>query len=129
MLPEYTIQQKESRNCQLCEKPLRGRVDKRFCDDHCRNSFNNHLRGGYNNLVRNINNALGKNRRILERLLPPGTDTTKISKERMVQLGFRFKYLTHLYVTKSGKTYFYCYDYGYLPLDNDWFLVVKNKED
>ena len=29
---------------------------------------------------------------------------------------------------QQGKTYHYCYDRGYLPLENDWFLVVRKKE-
>jgi predicted nucleic acid-binding Zn ribbon protein len=58
-----------NRNCPACGKPLNGRVDKRFCDDYCRNGYNNQLKSASNNLVRNINNALGKNRRILKSLL------------------------------------------------------------
>ena len=51
------------------------------------------------------------------------------NKDKLQRLGFQFKYLTHIYTTKTGKTYYYCYDYGYLPLDNDWFLIVKKKEE
>jgi hypothetical protein len=44
-------------------------------------------------------------------------------------LGFQFKYLTHTYTTKTGKRYIYCYDHGYLPLDNEWCVIVKKKEE
>ena len=123
------LQQAETKTCLNCGKPLRGRADKRFCDDYCRNSYNNQLKSASNNLVRNINNALGKNRRILESLLAEGGETAKANKEKLQRLGFQFKYITHTYVTKTGKTYLYCYDYGYLPLENDWFLIVKRKEE
>ena len=123
------LQQAETKTCLNCGKPLRGRADKRFCDDYCRNSYNNQLKSASNNLVRNINNALGKNRRILESLLAEGGETAKANKEKLQRLGFQFKYFTHTYVTKTGKTYLYCYDYGYLPLENDWFLIVKRKEE
>ena len=123
------LQQTETKSCLACGKPLRGRADKRFCDDYCRNSYNNQLKSASNNLVRNINNALGKNRRILESLLPEGEETAKANKEKLQRLGFQFKYITHTYVTKTGKTYFYCYEYGYLPLENDWYLIVKRKEE
>ena len=82
-----------------------------------------------NNQMRNINNALSKNRRILEELLPEGEEMSKVTQDKLLQKGFLFKYVTHLYTTKAGKTYYYCYEYGYLPLDNDWYLVVKKKED
>ena len=58
----------QSKNCLACDKPVKGRTDKKFCDDFCRNKYNNQLKAGCNNYVRNINNALGKNRRILESL-------------------------------------------------------------
>lgn len=116
------------RLCLSCNKPLKGRTDKKFCDDYCRNHFNNRLKSGATNLVRNINNALGKNRRTLEEFL--GTEEiTKTTKEKMLQKGFQFKYFTHLYNNKKGSTYFFCYDLGYLPLENDWYLIVKRKEE
>ena len=123
------LQNPETKTCLTCGKPLKGRADKRFCDDYCRNSYNNQLKSASNNLVRNINNALGKNRRILESLLAGGEETAKANKEKLQRLGFQFKYFTHTYVTKAGKIYLYCYDYGYLPLENDWYLIVKRREE
>lgn len=115
--------------CLNCNKPVKGRSDKKFCDDSCRNNYNNKLKGSSNNLVRNVNNALSKNRRIMERLLPTGEEISKANKEKLLALGFQFKYITHVYITKTGKTYYYCYDYGYLPLENNWYLIVRRKEE
>jgi hypothetical protein len=123
------LKQKETKTCLFCDKPLKGRSDKKFCDDYCRAAYNNELKSITNNQIRNINNALSKNRRILEELLPEGEDMTKTTKEKLLQKGFLFKYITHLYITKTGKTYYYCYDYGYLPLDKDWYLIVRRKEE
>ena len=110
---------------------MKGRVDKKFCDDYCRNNYNNQLKAksSHSNYVRNINNTLLKNRKILEAILPNSEETAKANKDKLQRLGFHFKYITHTYGTKNGKTYFYCYDYGYLPLENDWYLIVKKKED
>jgi predicted nucleic acid-binding Zn ribbon protein len=121
----------EIKKCLSCSKPLKGRADKKFCDDYCRNNYNNEQKskGNYSKLVRNINNALLKNRKVLESILPVNEETAKANKEKLQGLGFQFKYFTHQYTTKTGKTYYYCYDYGYLPLDNDWYLVVKKKEE
>jgi len=115
--------------CLNCGKQIRGRSDKKFCDDSCRNNYNNRIKGSSNNLVRNINHALNKNRRIMESLLPGAEETSKANKEKLLRLGFQFKYLTHVYVTRTGKTYYYCYDHGYLPLDNNWYLIVRRKEE
>ena len=123
------LQEKEIKICLFCEKPVKGRSDKKFCDDYCRAAYNNDLKSASNNFIRNVNNALGKNRRILESLLPEGEPTAKANQDKLLQLGFQFKYLTHIYTTKTDKTYFYCYEYGYLPLENNWFLIVKRNEE
>jgi len=120
-----------AKTCLWCNKLIKGRVDKKFCDDYCRNNYNNQqkAKSSYSTYVRNINNTLLKNRKILASILPATEETAKASKDKLQRLGFHFKYFTHIYTTKTGKTYFYCYDYGYLPLENDWYLVVKRKEE
>lgn len=115
--------------CLTCGKPVKGRTDKKFCDDYCRNNYNNQLKSNKTNLVRNINNALGKNRRILESLFNSEEEIAKTTKDKLLQKGFQFKYITHTYTNKKGNVYFFCYDLGYLPLDNDWLLVVRRKEE
>jgi hypothetical protein len=123
------LQPKEPKNCLFCDKLLKGRSDKKFCDDYCRAAYNNELKSITNGQVKNVNNVLAKNRRILEELLPAGEEMIKTTREKLLQKGFLFKYITHLYTTKTGKTYYYCYEYGYLPLDNDWYLIVRRKEE
>jgi predicted nucleic acid-binding Zn ribbon protein len=115
--------------CLACGKPIKGRIDKKFCDDYCRNGYNNQQKSKTpeSQSVKNINKILLKNKQILASILPDTEETAKASKDKLLRMGFQFKYLTHLYQTKTGKTYFYCYDYGFLPLENDWYLVVKNK--
>lgn len=115
--------------CLNCKKVLKGRTDKKFCDDYCRNSYNNQLKATKNNLVRNVNNALGKNRRILESFFKKEDEITKSTKEKLLQKGFQFKYITQIYTNKKGNVYYFCYDIGYLPLENDWYLLVKRNEE
>ena len=119
----------EPRLCVSCSKPVKGRTDKKFCDDYFLNNYNNQLKAESSNLVRNINNALSKNRRILDGLLVSGEEMAKTTKDKLLQKGFQFKYITHIYTNKKGNTYFFCYDLGYLPLENDWYLIVRRKED
>jgi predicted nucleic acid-binding Zn ribbon protein len=119
----------QEKACIQCGKALKGRADKKFCDDYCRSAYNNESRSSTTNLIRNINNALGKNRRILESILPETESMKKITRERLLQKGFDLKYHTHTYTNQKGNVYFFCYEYGYLPLENDWFLVVKRNEE
>jgi hypothetical protein len=115
------------RLCLSCQKVLKGRLDKKFCDDYCRNAYNNLQNSDRNNFVRNINNALRKNRRILEAIIPDSDGTTKITRQKLQEKGFDFKYLTHQYQNQKGNVYNFCYEYGYLPLEGDWLLLVKRK--
>lgn len=115
--------------CLSCGTIVKGRSDKKFCNDYCRNEYNNALKATNTNLVRNINNALSKNRRVLEALLPVGQDTAKVSGEKLLANGFQFKYGTHSYTNKKNDCYYFCYDMGYLPLDNNWYLLVKQRDE
>lgn len=115
------------KECLACGKVLHGRADKKFCNDYCRNEYNNKLKSATSSVVRSINNTLLKNRRILETILGE-EEMKKTTKERLLQQGFQTKYMTHTYTNKKGDTYFFCYEYGFLPLEHDWFLVVKRKE-
>ncbi len=116
------------KTCLACDKKLSGRADKKFCNDYCRNSYNNGMKAANSPIIRNINNALIKNRRILQSLLGE-EEMAKKPKEKLLNQGFQFKYTTHTYTNKKGNTYFFCYEYGYLPLEHDWYLVVRRKEE
>jgi hypothetical protein len=114
------------KNCLTCNKLIRGRTDKKFCDDYCRNTYNNQLNSAGNNTIRNINYALRKNRRILESLLPEHEKMIKVNLEKLSQEGFIFKYYTHAYCNSRGRFYYFCYDHGYLALEKNWYLIVKS---
>lgn len=123
------IQQPDPKNCLTCAKPLRGRADKKFCDDYCRNSYNNRRNADSNNYVRSINSILKKNRRILEELILPGEETGRTDKEKLLELGFKFRYSTHSFTTQSGKIYSFCYEYGWLAMENGLYLIVKKTQE
>ena len=49
---------------------------------------------------------------------------TKVSREKLLQIGFEFNYFTNTYKTKEGSFYYYCYDQGYLPIEKERYLLV-----
>jgi hypothetical protein len=116
-----------NRLCLECGKSLKGRSDKKFCDDYCRNAYNNKAKIEESFYVRNINKTLQRNRRILEELLGK-EDMVKQTKSNLINKGFQFHYHTHQYVNKKGNVYYFCYEYGFLPLEGEWYLIVKRKE-
>ncbi|MFZ1805900.1 MAG: hypothetical protein WAU36_01685 [Cyclobacteriaceae bacterium] len=116
---------KEEKACLECGEKIVGRADKKFCSDQCRVSYNNRINGERTNYVRNVNNILGKNRRIMEELNPSGK--TKVNRNKLSVKGFDFAYHTDTYRTKEGAYYRYCYEQGYLEIDPKTVLIVKKE--
>lgn len=116
----------EEKHCLECHTPILGRADKKFCSDACRNSYNNRLNSDATNLMRNVNNTLRKNRRILADLNPEGK--IRVQRETLARKGFNFNYITNIYQTKSGNTYYFCYDQGYIETDPNYYTLVRKKE-
>lgn len=104
---------------------MAGRVDKRYCSDQCRFLQNNQKRREDKGelLMARINAALRKNRSILRQASPLGKTT--IRRQVLELAGFNFRHHTHLYRTKQGNTYHFCYDYGYLLLEDEKMLIVN----
>jgi predicted nucleic acid-binding Zn ribbon protein len=113
------------KNCPECGEKIIGRIDKIFCSDQCRNTYNNRQNRASTNLIRKINSKLQKNRRILAKLAPEGKTT--VHKDILLKEGFDLNYFTNIYRTKAGTTYYYCYEMGYLPLENNFYVVVRKQ--
>lgn len=116
------------KKCLECEEPVKGRTDKKFCSDLCRNSYNNKQNSDANSYVRNVNNILRKNRRIIEDLIHSNSETQKTTKNKLIEKGYHFGYHTNTHTTQKGATYYFCYEYGFLPLEHDYYFLVKRKQ-
>lgn len=115
------------RICLDCGEPLRGRADQKFCNDLCRNSYNNKKLSGSTNFMRKINRILRKNHAILEALNPEEKGMT--FRSILEKQGFNFKYHTNVYTTKTGRDYYFIYDQGYAEVENGKLILVKNEEN
>jgi predicted nucleic acid-binding Zn ribbon protein len=109
--------------CLECGEKIVGREDKKFCSDGCRNAYNNKINKDSTNFMRNINNKLRKNYRILSELNVDGK--SKTTRTKLLTKGFDFDFFTNILHTKTGNTYYFLYDQGYLPLENDFYMLVK----
>lgn len=108
--------------CLQCDQTLFGRKDKKFCNDFCRNTFNNNLNKDKVEIVRNVNNRLRKNNRILKSLLEVGA--MSVSKNQLNLSNFDFRYITNLNDSNDG-TIYYVYDVGYQMLDEENYLLFQ----
>ncbi|MDV3310379.1 MAG: hypothetical protein LOY03_16345 [Cyclobacteriaceae bacterium] len=115
-----------ARTCLECGERVTGRIDKKFCSDSCRVSYNNRLNAPTTRYMKNVINALTRNRRILMELNPTGK--CRVSDEQLSRHGFDFRYFTSQYTTRGGSVYRYCFEQGYLKIDNNSYLLVVKKE-
>jgi predicted nucleic acid-binding Zn ribbon protein len=114
------------KTCPVCGYIVTGRIDKKFCSDHCRNAYNNQQNNYTSNYIRRVNNILKRNRRILEELNTKGK--TKVNKSSLIEKGFDFKYFTNMHGTHIDNVYYFCYEQGYLAL-NDYVYALVRKND
>ncbi|MFM2360338.1 MAG: hypothetical protein RLY16_2331 [Bacteroidota bacterium] len=118
------------KNCLVCNSPLKGRIDKKFCDDYCRNQFNNQQKSQerYYQQVRLVNNILLKNRKIIGSLLNENNPSIRVHRQKLQELGFNFGYVTQLTQSKTGKTLFHCYDFSYCNCDQDKIYLTRKTD-
>lgn len=117
------------RACQECETELIGRSDKRFCSDHCRNTYHNRVNSKRNRSRSFVHQKLRKNQEILAALLQNEAKRI-IPKDQLLRRGFDFNYLTEIKRFRDNKNYFYIYEFGYRVLEMQKLLLVrKNVEN
>jgi predicted nucleic acid-binding Zn ribbon protein len=112
------------KKCLDCGDTLKGRTDKKFCSDQCRNNYNNKLNRDSNNFVRNVHGLLRKNRRILSDLFSEGR--VKVHKDALFALGYNFSFFTHIIETSQGRKFHYCFEYGYCDVGDDFLELRQN---
>jgi hypothetical protein len=117
----------EKKACPECGELIIGRTDKKFCSDMCRNAHNNKVNSHTNNYVRNVNNALRRNRRILEACLL--NESAAIPRQSLTDRGYNFTFITNEILSANQHKYYFCYEYGYQVLEDDLVLIVKKNTE
>ena len=114
--------------CLNCNHHFHGRTDKKFCNDHCRNTYHNKNKRFENNLIRNIKSILMGNRRILFETLGDKSTCT-VQRADLTSKGFHFEFITRLHTNRQGFAIYFCYDYGYKPISESSVQIFKTKND
>lgn len=114
--------------CLYCGKPIKsGRVDKKFCDSGCKDSYNNDKKESERGEIRKVDLKLKKNRRILKKLFNPKRTDYLIKRETLIREGFEFDYHTHFIITKiKENTFTFCYDFGYREVKENQFQIIES---
>ncbi len=118
------------RKCLECNEILEGRIDKKFCSEHCKSSY--HYKRNVkkeDSLFIKIDKDLKNNRRILKEYNKGGKVTVR--KEKLLEEGFNPKYFTHYWKNRKGDVYLFCYEFGFLERKENGkakYVLVKWQE-
>ncbi len=121
--------------CKQCGKvinPLKGRSDRLYCDEKCKNKYHNALNKEDDKEFKRVTRILRINRKILKKMFTRN-DRDELRKERLLKAGFEFGYYTHTKISKIKSNLFtFCFEYGYRPVGENKIKVVRafdSKED
>lgn len=121
----------EKRSCKYCGRVidnLKGRSDRQYCDERCKNAYHNSRSSDENRELERVDKVLRKNHRILKKLFDRG-DRDEILRDVLLKEGFDFSYHTHHVVTKTKSNEFiFCFGYGYREIKEGYFKIIKGFE-
>jgi hypothetical protein len=102
------------RKCPVCHTEVVGRSDKVYCSPACKSSQQYEERLEQEAFFFEVDRQLKKNRRILRKYNQVGMTTLR--QEVLLAEGFNPRFFTHYWKNGKGKVYFFCYEFGFLNL-------------
>lgn len=122
--PKPTIN--PARFCKVCGNQLKGRRDKKYCDQICKNQYHADMRALHRTEVSADLSFLFRNRTILHEILDQeGSNKKKIPRSVLQFMGFKFNNYTGAHVNKQGKTYHFVFDYSWMAFSDKEVLILK----
>ena len=103
--------------CPVCNTLVIGRRDKKYCSINCKSIAQYEKRIDENKFYFQVDTQLKINRKILKKYNKIGK--TAIRKEVLHNEGFDPNYFTHFRKTTENSVYFYCYDFGFLNINDN----------
>lgn len=100
-----------------------GRSDRKFCSQNCKDRYNNIRRYRSMAVRAKVENALGRNYRILNDMLKAGVD--QAPRSEIVSMGFAPEFLTSIVKAGKGCTVLACYDITYRLSESRIFNIQR----
>lgn len=107
----------EKRKCPICKKEIKGRSDKKYCSQECKNAYHSRLINYTNKSTVKVDKILHRNYAILVELLGR-KQYLETTKNQLEEKGFVFHYCTSTYKNTQNKQCYYIYDYLWFELRN-----------
>lgn len=112
------------KTCLACGTNLVGRVDKKFCDHNCRNSFHNDRYRSGRKYVQIVNRNLARNYKILDEL--SSSEIVEVNLPIIQAMGFKPEYFTSRVDDPDEGVLFFVYDLCYQQSESD--IIIKVRE-
>lgn len=112
--------------CRVCNEPIVGRIDKKYCSPKCRSANDYEKRLDDNPFFYTVDKILKSNRKILKQFNKSGFTTLR--KEKLIKEGFNPKFFTHYWKNKKGQVYLFCFEFGFLEIKKEGvtkYLLVE----
>lgn len=110
--------------CQQCQSPLKGRSDKKFCDDYCRSQYYSQQHKINNDCIKFVTNRLRKNRMILKKLYTQ--KKYSISLHHIPIFGMDLCFHTHKFKSSNGDIYTMVFDYGFKLCPDQGIQIIQS---
>ena len=99
--------------CLQCSKVLFGRSDKKFCDVHCKSSYQyQKSKTEAPPFYVKVDNQLKLNRKILKQYNKAGNASVRLNV--LQNEGFNPNFFTHFWKNNINDVYLFVYEYGFL---------------
>ena len=103
----------QTKNCLACGNVLQGRIDKKYCDTHCKSAHQyQQAKLEEPKFYNKVDNQLKLNRRVLKHFNKAGKSIVRAST--LIEQGFDENFFTHFWKNSKGDVYLFIYEYGFL---------------
>ena len=113
------------KKCPVCNAPVLGRSDKKFCSADCRAHHHHQKNRQTDRRIRSVHRVLRRNRAILEECIHQSLQMPDI--RTLERKGFRFDYLTRRMENASGRIVCYCYDMAYTQVEETIQIYMESE--
>jgi len=99
--------------CLECEKEIKGRQDKKYCNQYCKSAYQyKNNKANEDSFYMDVLKQLRLNRKLLKLYNKSGKSIVR--KDELIKEGFDPNRFTHYWKNNKGDVYLFCFEFGFL---------------